>query len=105
MGGWLSVVGGWWVGETFVSGSAVGCWWSTCWWVGGGFSVVDGSVEHLSVDRWPVVGESVEDLLVGWRSVAVVGDLSVVGSFAIRLQYGHPNTEPRFFRTRYVKRS
>ena len=48
--------------------------------------MVDGSVEHLSVDRWSVVGESVEDLLVGWRSVAVVGDLSVVGSFAIHLQ-------------------
>ena len=77
-------------------------------------------VEHLLVGRWWVCGgrwvgralvggsvleESVEDLLVGWRSVAVVGDLSVVGSFAICLQYGHPNTEPRFFRTRYVKTS
>ena len=91
MGSWLSVVGGWWVGETFVSESAVGCWWllgwwNTCWWVGGGFAVVDGSVEHLSVDRWSVGGELVEDLSVGCRSVAVVGDLSMIGSFAIRLQ-------------------
>ena len=36
------------------------------WWVGG--SVVGGSVEHLSVGRW-----------------AVVGGLSVVGGFVIRL--------------------
>lgn len=61
MGSWLSVVGGWWVGETFVSESAVGCWWllgwwSTCWWVGGQLSVVSGSVEHLLVGRLSVIG-------------------------------------------------
>ena len=86
MGSWLSVVGGWWVGETFVSESAVGCWWllgwwNTCWWVGGGFAVVDGSVEHLSVDRCSSSR---------WRTCCLVGDQlqwSVICRWLVVLQY------------------
>ena len=30
--------------------------WSTSRWVGSQFSMVGGSVDHLSVGRWPTVG-------------------------------------------------
>ena len=71
-------------GETVVGGSVVGCWWSVGWWrisryVGGRLSVVGGSVEDLSVNRWSVFGcrwdgggpvsGFVEDLSLGWWSV------------------------------------
>ena len=57
-------------------------WWSTCWWVGGRLSVVSGSVEHLLVGRWSVVGGR----WVGERPVggSVVSGWWCVGGFAIR---------------------